>query len=130
MLPKKRIRTHPETILRGEFLEPLGVSQVAFAEHLGIPLQRVNVIVRGERGVRSDTSWLYAGALRARPNAGHLARFLRGGKSLRVMRRQTFSICASSRSSLRPLAIHPARSLACWGSTRVVSVLPRTFRVH
>jgi addiction module HigA family antidote len=67
MLPKKRIRTHPETILRGEFLEPLGVSQVAFAEHLGIPLQRVNVIVRGERGVRSDTSWLYAGALRARP---------------------------------------------------------------
>lgn len=67
MLPKNRIPTHPGLILREEFLEPLGVSQVAFAAHLGIPLQRVNEIIRGKRGVSSDTAWLFAGALGTTP---------------------------------------------------------------
>lgn len=67
MLPKNRIPTHPGVILREEFLGPLGVSQVAFAEHLGIPLQRVNEIIRGKRGVSSDTAWLLAGALGTSP---------------------------------------------------------------
>jgi addiction module HigA family antidote len=67
MLPKNRIPTHPGVILREEFLEPMGVSQVAFAAHLGIPLQRVNEIIRGKRGVSSDTAWLFAGALGTTP---------------------------------------------------------------
>ena len=63
MLPKNRIPTHPGEILLEEFLKPLGVSQVALAEHLDIPVQRINELVRGKRGVTPETAWLLAGAL-------------------------------------------------------------------
>ncbi len=63
MLPKSRIPTHPGEILLEDFLKPLGVSQVALAEHLDIPIQRINELVRGKRGVTPETAWLLAGAL-------------------------------------------------------------------
>ena len=63
MLPENRIPTHPGEILLLEFLNPLGLSQVAFAEHIGVPVQRVNEIVRGKRGVSPETAWLFAEAL-------------------------------------------------------------------
>lgn len=34
MLPENRVTTHPGEILKEEFLDPLGITQVAFAEHL------------------------------------------------------------------------------------------------
>jgi addiction module HigA family antidote len=64
MLPENRISTHPGKILLHEFLEPLGVTQKGLAEHLGIPTQRVNELVRGKRGVTPDTAWLLAGAFK------------------------------------------------------------------
>jgi addiction module HigA family antidote len=67
MIPTSRIPTHPGEILREEFLAPLGISQVAFASHIGVPLQRVNEIVRGRRGVTSETAWLFAQALGTTP---------------------------------------------------------------
>lgn len=67
MLPKNRIPTHPGEILLEEFLEPLGVSQKRFAEHIGVPIQRINEIVRGRRGVSSETAWLFAEALGTSP---------------------------------------------------------------
>jgi len=67
MLPKNRVPTHPGEILLEEFLKPLGVSQVALAEHLGVPVQRINELVRGKRGVTSETAWLLAGALGTTP---------------------------------------------------------------
>ncbi len=67
MLPKNRIPTHPGTILRAEFLEPLGQTQAALARHLGVPLQRINEIVRGKRGVTPSTAWLLAQALNTSP---------------------------------------------------------------
>lgn len=67
MLPKNRIPTHPGEILLEEFLKPLGISQVALAEHLGVPVQRINELVRGKRGVTSETAWLLAGALGTTP---------------------------------------------------------------
>ena len=67
MLPKNRIPTHPGAILLEEYLDPLGVSQKAFAEHIGVPMQRVNGIVRGRRGVSSETAWLFAEALGTTP---------------------------------------------------------------
>lgn len=67
MLPKNRIPTHPGEILLEDFLKPLGVSQVALAEHLGIPVQRINELVRGKRGVTPETAWLLAGALGTTP---------------------------------------------------------------
>lgn len=67
MLPKNRTPSHPGEILREEFLAPMGVSQVAFAAHIGVPLQRVNEIVRGKRGVTPETAWLLAAALGTTP---------------------------------------------------------------
>jgi len=42
MHPKNRTPSHPGEILLEEFLKPLGVTQVDFAAHIGVPLQRVN----------------------------------------------------------------------------------------
>jgi addiction module HigA family antidote len=67
MLPKHRTPTHPGVILREEFLVSLGTSQVAFAKHIGVPLQRLNEIVRGKRGVSPETAWLFAAALGTTP---------------------------------------------------------------
>lgn len=67
MLPKNRIPTHPGEILLHEFLEPAGVTQVDFAAHIAVPVQRVNEIVRGKRGVSPETAWLFAGAFGTTP---------------------------------------------------------------
>jgi antitoxin HigA-1 len=67
MLPNKRVPTHPGEILIEEFLKPLGITQVAFAEHLGVPIQRINELIRGKRGVTPETAWLLAGALGTTP---------------------------------------------------------------
>ncbi len=49
LLPENRTPTHPGEVLLEEFLTPMGISQVALAKHLGLPVQRVNEIVRGKR---------------------------------------------------------------------------------
>ena len=67
MLPKKRTPTHPGEILREEFLAPLQITQKAFAAHIGVPLQRVNEIVRGKRGVTPHSAWLLSQALDTTP---------------------------------------------------------------
>lgn len=67
MLPRKRVPTHPGEILAEEFLKPLGLSQVALAEHLGVPVQRINELVKGKRGVTPETAWLLAGAFSTSP---------------------------------------------------------------
>ncbi|AMV71913.1 hypothetical protein JCM30471_34390 [Desulfuromonas carbonis] len=67
MIPENRIPSHPGKILKEEFLDELGVSQVAFAAHIKVPVQRVNEIVRGKRGITSDTAWLLAQALDTTP---------------------------------------------------------------
>jgi addiction module HigA family antidote len=66
-LPKNRIPTHPGEMLLEEFLIPMGVSQVRFAQHLGVPLQRVNEIVNGKRGVTPETALLFGSALGTSP---------------------------------------------------------------
>jgi addiction module HigA family antidote len=67
MLPERRIPTHPGEILLMEFLTPMGLTQVEFAKHLGIPIQRLNEIIRGKRGVSPETAWLLAQALGTSP---------------------------------------------------------------
>ena len=67
MIPENRIPTHPGIILKEEFLDPLCVSQVAFAEHLGVPVQRVNELIRGKRGITPQTAWLLAQSLNTSP---------------------------------------------------------------
>ena len=60
MLPKNRLPTHPGIILEEEFLKPLGMTQVALAEKMGVPIQRVNTIISGKRGVTAETALLLA----------------------------------------------------------------------
>ena len=67
MLPSNRVPTHPGVILHNEFLAPLGLSQVALAAHIGVPVQRVNEIVRGKRGITPETAWLFAQAFGTTP---------------------------------------------------------------
>lgn len=67
MLPENRIPTHPGEVLLEEFLNPMELSQVAFAEHIGVPVQRVNEIVRGKRGITPETAWLFAQAFGTSP---------------------------------------------------------------
>lgn len=67
MIPENRVPTHPGEILSEEFLKPLAITQVELAAHLGIPVQRVNEIVRGKRGVTPDTAWRLAQAFETSP---------------------------------------------------------------
>jgi addiction module HigA family antidote len=67
MPPENNLPSHPGEILQEEFLNPLGLSQVAFAAHIGVSIQRVNEVVRGKRGITPDTAWLLADALGTTP---------------------------------------------------------------
>jgi len=67
MIPLNRTATHPGIILLKEFLEPLELTQKALAMHVGVPLQRVNEIIRGKRGITPATAWLLAEALNTSP---------------------------------------------------------------
>lgn len=67
MIPTHRIPTHPGEILLTEFLEPMGITQVALAAHVEVPTQRINELVRGKRGVTPDTAWLLGQAFNTSP---------------------------------------------------------------
>jgi addiction module HigA family antidote len=67
MIPKNRVTTHPGIILLKEYLEPMGLTQKELADHLDIPIQRVNEIVRGKRGISPDTAWLLSEAFDTSP---------------------------------------------------------------
>jgi addiction module HigA family antidote len=67
MNPRNRVPSHPGDILLKEFLEPLGITQVALAEHIGVPTQRINELVKGKRGVSPETAWLLGQALGTSP---------------------------------------------------------------
>lgn len=67
MLPENRVPTHPGEILQEQFLEPLELTKVGLANHLGVPVQRINEVVRGKRGVTPRTAWLLAQAFDTTP---------------------------------------------------------------
>jgi antitoxin HigA-1 len=67
MIPKNRPPTHPGEILFTEFLEPLKLTQVNFAKSIGIPIQRVNTIINGKRGITAETALLFADKLKTSP---------------------------------------------------------------
>ena len=58
MLPSNRIATHPGRILLTEFLEPAGLSQADLARALRVPMNRINELVRGRRGMSPATALL------------------------------------------------------------------------
>ena len=67
MLPKHRPPTHPGEMLLKEFLEPMAVSQLELARHLGWPYARLNEIIKGKRGITSDSALALGDALGTGP---------------------------------------------------------------
>ena len=47
---------HPGEVLREDFLIPLGLSATALAKALCVSAQRINNIVREQRGITADTA--------------------------------------------------------------------------
>ena len=56
MAPKKLSPVHPGEILLEEYLIPLGISQNKLGRDLGVPAQRINEVVRGQRTITVDTA--------------------------------------------------------------------------
>jgi addiction module HigA family antidote len=55
-VPKNRAPTHPGEILLEEFIRPLGISQTALAEWIGVSYPRLNELIHAKRGVTPDTA--------------------------------------------------------------------------
>ncbi len=67
MVPKHRKPTHPGEILLKEFLEPLNLSQVELAAKIHVPIQRINTLVNGKRGMTAETAILISRVLKTTP---------------------------------------------------------------
>ena len=47
---------HPGEILLEEFLEPMNMTQAAFAERIGWTKTRLNELIKGKRGITADSA--------------------------------------------------------------------------
>ena len=62
-IPAHRRPTLPGRILLREFLEPLGITQAAFAKHIGVTNARLSEIIHGKRPVTMDSALRFERAL-------------------------------------------------------------------
>ncbi len=67
MIPTARPPTPPGEILLEEFLQPLRMTQAEAARQMGMPLNRLNQVIRGRRGVTADTALRLARLLNTSP---------------------------------------------------------------
>lgn len=67
MLPANRPPTHPGEILLEDFLVPLKLTQLALSEKTGMPIQRINTLINGKRGMTAETAVLLSRALHTDP---------------------------------------------------------------
>ena|ERR1017187_4608112 len=58
MAVRKLKLTHPGKILRAEFMDPVNLSAYALAKALGVPLPRVNDVVREQRSISPEMAVL------------------------------------------------------------------------
>lgn len=58
MIPENRKPTHPGEILLEEFLKPKQMTQVQLAKSMNVPIQRINTLIAGKRGVTPETAIL------------------------------------------------------------------------
>ncbi|HEX9244281.1 MAG TPA: HigA family addiction module antitoxin [Anaeromyxobacter sp.] len=63
----KRRPTSPGEMLLEEYLKPAGITQVALAAKMGVPIQRVNGIIAGRRTVTAESAILLSRALGTTP---------------------------------------------------------------
>jgi addiction module HigA family antidote len=90
---------HPGEVLREEFLAPLGLTANALAGALGVPANRITLVVREARSVTADT------ALR-------LARYFGTTPELWLTLQSTFDLRRADRASGTAIrrAIKPRRA--------------------
>jgi addiction module HigA family antidote len=62
-IPARRRPIPPGEILLREFLEPLGITQSAFAKHIGVTNARLSEIIHGKRPVTMDSALRFERAL-------------------------------------------------------------------
>ena len=67
MIPRNRPPTAPGVVLREEFLLPLGMTQAELARRMGVPLQRINLLVNGKRALTADTAVRLAAVFQTTP---------------------------------------------------------------
>jgi addiction module HigA family antidote len=58
---------HPGVMLLEEFLEPMGITQTAFAEKLGWTRAKLNELIKGKRGITASSALDLAEALGTSP---------------------------------------------------------------
>jgi len=67
MIPANRIPTHPGEILLYEFIKPKGMSQLALAGKMHVPIQRINTLINGKRDMTAETAILLSQVLQTTP---------------------------------------------------------------
>jgi addiction module HigA family antidote len=67
MIPSNRPPTPPGVIVEEEFLKPLGLSRAEAARRMGIPVSRLNEVIRGRRAVKADTALRFARVFNTSP---------------------------------------------------------------
>ena len=67
MLPRNRPPTHPGKMLLAEFIEPMGLTQKEFANHLNWTYARLNEIINEHRGISVDSALSLADAFNMEP---------------------------------------------------------------
>ena len=70
MPPMNRPPTTPGEMLLEEYLKPRGISQVELATRMDVPVQCVNTIVNGKRGITAETAILLSEALDTTRSSG------------------------------------------------------------
>ena len=92
--------THTGLILRGEFFEPLGITQLAAAKATGIPQSRLSEILAGRRSITADT-------------AARLGRFFQVDPRNWLNLQATYDLREVERTYSKELArVHPAEQMA------------------
>ena len=66
-MKKSKNPIHPGEILLEEFLEPMELTQAAFANKLGWTKAKLNKLIRGKRGITAETALDLAEALKTSP---------------------------------------------------------------
>ena len=66
-LPRNRPPTHTGQMLLEEFLRPLDLSQAEVARRLKMPLNRLNELIKGKRGITPDTGLRLSELFRVSP---------------------------------------------------------------
>ncbi len=67
MIPENRRPTHPGEILLEEFLKPMRMTQLQLAARLKVPVQRINTLINGKRGVTPETAILLSRVFKNSP---------------------------------------------------------------